>query len=72
MACNGDQTLDCPGRGCTRGVVRKTIRVEVARDDRTGSVIYGKKAVSEKCPVCSGKGTVRCDNCVRGIDRMLR
>ena len=72
MACNGAQKLDCPGRGCTRGVVRKRIRVEIARDDRTGSVIYDNKTVTEECPVCNGKGTVRCDNCIRGIDKMLR
>jgi len=72
MACNGRQALDCSNRGCARGTIRKKIRTEVARDERTGSVIYGNKTVYERCPVCNGKGSVRCQYCVNGIDNMLR
>lgn len=63
MACNGRGKLECPVRLCARGKVPKNISVEIARDERTGSVINGSKRVFEKCDHCDGTGHVDCPHC---------
>ena len=72
MACNGQLNLECPNRGCTRGVIRKKVPTVIATDERTNSKIMGTTTVAEECPVCRGTGMVDCPNCDSdGVDNML-
>jgi hypothetical protein len=72
MACNGKLMLECPARGCSRGVVKHRERELKQRDARTGVALYGAKIVEERCTVCNGQGRIECPHCSgSGIDRNL-
>ena len=64
LPCKGTSFVTCGV--CTKGVVRKSKRVQVAVNTLTGEPIFANKAYKEKCPSCKGSGGFNCRACYKG------
>jgi Trypsin-like peptidase domain len=70
--CNGTHEAACPHKTCNKGVVTRrenyTEMVGTTQKQKINKVRY----VPEACPVCDGKGHVKCQACSNGKDPTLR
>jgi len=65
IACDGKGIIDCPVKGCNKGLV--TIRVPTVVGKRVdGADVITNKPVPDTCPTCSGRGVFRCQHCNEG------
>jgi hypothetical protein len=70
--CKGTALMDCPVKGCVRGVVTKEVSRPVGRDPNTRQIIYATSQEGFPCTECNGLGRVKCKACDgKGVDPEL-
>lgn len=66
IACDGKGFLDCPVRGCSKGVVSGRQTIQTGTNPMNGRAIYGQVITKNRCTECGGRGGKECPHCNDG------
>ncbi len=61
--CNGEGTVRCRAKGCSRGSVSVQETVQAGTNSISGQAIFKTVTRKQACGVCGGDGKVTCDGC---------